>query len=42
MGVTIHFKGQLNDEAAYHGLVEFVSSIAETEGWRYEPIASKR
>jgi len=41
MGVTIHFQGQLTSEAAYRDLVGLVASIAEAEGWRTEPIASR-
>ena len=40
MGVTIHFEGQLTSERAYRELVELVSSIAKSEGWRTELIAS--
>jgi hypothetical protein len=40
MGVTIHFEGQLNDEAAYKDLIRVVSSIANAEDWPIEPIAS--
>jgi hypothetical protein len=39
MGVTIHFEGQLTSEQAYRELVQLVSSIAESEGWRTELIA---
>jgi len=40
MGVTIHFEGQLKNEAAYQLLVEAVSSIAKAEGWSSEAIES--
>lgn len=40
MGVTIHFEGQLKDEAAYRDLVGLVSSLAEAERWLTEPIGS--
>jgi len=40
MGVTIHFEGQLKNEAAYQELIGVASSIANTEGWPVEPIAS--
>ena len=40
MGVTIHFEGQLKNEAAYQDLVGLASSIAGAEGWPTEPIAS--
>ena len=40
MGVTIHFEGQLNNEAAYHKVIDVASSIADAEGWQIEPIAS--
>jgi len=42
MGVTIHFEGQLLDERAYQELMAFVSSTAKVEGWRTEPIESKK
>jgi len=42
MGVTIHFEGQLHDEKAYQELMAFVSSTAKVEGWRTEPIESKK
>ena len=41
MGVTIHFEGQLRNEAAYQQLLEEVSSIAKVEGWSSKPIESK-
>jgi hypothetical protein len=41
MGVTIHFEGQLENEAAYQRLVEQVSSIVKAEGWLSEEIESK-
>jgi hypothetical protein len=40
MGVTIHFEGQLASEQAYRELVELASSVAKSEGWRTELIAS--
>jgi hypothetical protein len=40
MGVTIHFEGQLISEGAYQDLVGLVSSIAEANGLRTEPIES--
>jgi hypothetical protein len=40
MGVTIHFEGQLNNEAAYQELVGVASSMADAEGWQIETIAS--
>ena len=40
MGVTIHFEGQLKNEAAYQQLLEEVSSIANAEGWSSEAIES--
>jgi len=36
MGVTIHFEGQLKDEAAFQQLIELVTSVAKTEGWQAE------
>ena len=42
MGVTIHFEGQLFDEKAYQDLMAFVSSTANLDGWRTEPIESRR
>jgi hypothetical protein len=42
MGVTIHFEGQLTSETAYQSLMGLVSSMAESQGWRTEPIASSR
>ena len=41
IGLTIHFEGQLKNEAAYEQLLEKVSSIAKTEGWLSEAIESK-
>jgi hypothetical protein len=41
VGVTIHFEGQLKDEAAYQGLLEVVCSIASVEAWLTEAIESK-
>ena len=41
MGVTIHFEGQLRNEAAYQQLLEEVSSIAKAEGWASEAIESR-
>ena len=41
MGVTIHFEGQLKNEAAYQELLEEVSSIAKAEGWSSEAIESR-
>ena len=41
MGVTIHFEGQLKNEAAYQQLLEEVSSIAKAEGWSSEAIESR-
>jgi len=41
MGVTIHFEGQLKNEAAYQQLLETVLSIAKAEGWSSEAIESK-
>jgi hypothetical protein len=38
MGVTIHFEGQLINEAAYQELIVVASSIANAEGWPIEPI----
>ena len=40
MGVTIHFEGQLNNEAAYQELIGVASTIANAEGWPIEPIGS--
>jgi hypothetical protein len=40
MGVTIHFEGQLTNEAAYQSLINLVSSFANDHGWQTEPIAS--
>ena len=41
MGVTIHFEGQLKDEAAYHQLLDAVFSIAKAKGWSTKAIESK-
>ena len=41
MGVTIHFEGQLKNEAAYQELLEEVSSIAKPEGWSTEASESE-
>lgn len=41
MGVTIHFEGQLKNDAAYQELLEEVSSIAKAEGWSSEAIESE-
>jgi hypothetical protein len=41
MGVTIHFEGQLKDEAAYHQLLDAVISMAKAKGWSTEAIESK-
>ena len=41
MGVTIHFEGQLKNEAAYQELLEEVSSIAKAEGWSTEASESE-
>ncbi|MEZ5419057.1 MAG: hypothetical protein R2708_17210 [Vicinamibacterales bacterium] len=39
MGVTIHFEGQLRDEAAYQRVVEAAARFATASGWTSEPIA---
>lgn len=41
MGVTIHFEGQLKNDAAYQELLEEASSIAKVEGWSSEAIESE-
>jgi len=41
MGVTIHFEGQLKNEAAYQQLLETVSSIVRVERWSSEAIDSE-
>jgi hypothetical protein len=40
MGVTIHFEGQLTNQAAFQNLVGLVSLLANHHGWQTEPIAS--
>lgn len=40
MGVTVHFEGQLTNEAAYDKIIQVASSIAGAEGWPIEPITS--
>ena len=40
MGVTIHYEGQLIDEASYDGVIRAAKAYAEEEGWPTEPIES--
>jgi hypothetical protein len=39
IGVTIHFEGQLNNEAAYQELIGVAFTMANAEGWPIQPIA---
>jgi hypothetical protein len=39
IGVTIHFEGQLNNEAAYQELIGGAFTMANAEGWPIQPIA---
>ena len=42
MGVTIHFEGQLDDEAAYRRLIDVATACAQKQGWLTEPIESEQ
>ncbi|MGZ4829415.1 MAG: hypothetical protein ACXV78_07195 [Candidatus Angelobacter sp.] len=41
MGVTIHFEGQLFNEAAFRALVETTRTFARENGWPTEPLRSR-
>jgi len=41
LGVTIHFEGQLFNEAAFSALLETTSTFARQNGWPTEPLKSK-
>jgi len=40
LGVTIHFEGQLFNEAAFRGLIETASAFAKEIGWQIEVLES--
>lgn len=42
MGVTIHFEGQLKDQAALHDLIAAAEAFAQEQGWRTELIESDK
>jgi len=41
LGVTIHFEGQLFNEAAFRALLETTRTFARENGWPTEPLRSK-
>jgi hypothetical protein len=39
MGITIHFEGQLNDEASYEAVLALTKRFCEEHSWPHEPIS---
>lgn len=41
MGVTIHYEGQVRDQASYEQVMAFAETFATRQAWKTEPVRSE-